>query len=99
MVHVEVVSAISFGEILVCTAKVPLATSSAAVIAGRRDGEHSTHGQDPAANVLPVEVAAEADLLHLDFVGAKDFSRTAKGIIFGVIEVDNVSRYRIGFPG
>ncbi len=86
MVYVEVVTAVGFGEIFVSAAQVPLAASDASVISRSRDSEHSTHGQDPAADVLIVEVAAEADLLQLNFVRAENLGRSTQRVILGVIE-------------
>ncbi len=34
-------------------------------------------------DILPVEIAAEADLLYLEFVGAKSLGRPSKAVILG----------------
>src|ERR1017187_4987286 len=78
MADVEVVAAPGFRDVAVSVAEVPLADTRAAVIAWRRGGKHSKHGQDPSANVLPVEVAANAGLLHLEFAGPERLGRPAQ---------------------
>src|ERR1700682_637824 len=86
VVHIPVVASVCLGHVLIRTAKIPLSPSRAGVIAWRRDAEHSIHGQNPAANVLPMEVAAEADLFHLDFVRPKNLARSAQRVILGVVK-------------
>jgi hypothetical protein len=65
---------------------MPLDTNTG-IIPWRGDAKHSIHGQDAGVNVLPVEIAAKADLLYLNFIGAEDFSRTAHGIVFRMVEI------------
>src|ERR1700690_3062274 len=86
MIHVKVVAAVGLGHVLVRIAKVPLSPSRAGVIAWRGDAEHSIHSQNPAANVLPMEVAAEADLFHLDFVRPENLGRPADRVILGMVK-------------
>src|SRR5580692_12767778 len=86
VIHIEVVAAVGFRKILVGATQVPLASAWAGVVARGRDTKHSTHGQDSAADILPVEVAAEADLIKLDFVGAEDFSRSADSVVLRMVE-------------
>src|SRR4029077_13078709 len=74
VVYVEVIAAPRFRKVLVRPAQVPLPASDAGIIARGGNGKHAAHGQDPAANVLPVKVATYADLFQLDFVGSKDLS-------------------------
>src|ERR1017187_5813609 len=71
VIHVEVVPAprLRYGAIGVT--EVPLAPSRAGIVPRRRGGKHPKHGQDSAANVLPVEVAAHADLFQLEITGPK----------------------------
>ena len=65
------VSAPAFRNVAVGVTKVPLAARSAAVVAGCRGGELTEHGQNSAANVANTEVAAEAQLFQLPFVGSE----------------------------
>src|SRR5271166_3943576 len=46
-----------------------------------------------------MEVPADADLLHLDFISPKDFSRAAKSVVSGMIEVLNVISVEPNFRG
>src|SRR5579872_503375 len=97
MLNVEVIPAVGFGHILVSILEVPLADSAciscrgasgrAGVIARRRGGEQALHEQDSATNILPMEVAADAGLLYLDFAGAERFSRTDNSVIDRLVEV------------
>ena len=92
MIHVEVIPSIGLRYVLVCAAKVPLSTSRAGVIAWRGYAKHSIHGQNSAPNILPVKVAAKADLFYLDFIRSENFARSANRVIFGMIEAaDKVS--------
>src|ERR1022692_3260498 len=97
MVDVEVVSAISFRKILVRAPKVPLTASNPRVVSRRRNREHTPHGQDPAANVLPMEVAAEADLLQLDFIRPEYLGRSAKRVILRMVEAAHKVRVKSDF--
>src|SRR5262249_40922876 len=90
VIYVKVVSAVGFRYVFVCTTKVPLAAAHAGVIARRCNTEHSIHGENAAADILPVEVAAKADLLQLDFVGAKDLGRATHAIVPWIVETVNV---------
>src|ERR1035438_2382734 len=87
MAHVEVVTAVGFGDVAVSVAEVPLADAGAAVIARRRGSKQPSHVQDPAANVLPVEVATDADLLLLELTGPVGLGRSAHGVAYGLIEI------------
>ncbi len=86
VVHVKVIPAVGFGKIFVRATEIPLPASRARVVARGRDCKHSSQSQDPAANVLPVKVPAETDLLHLDFVRAEDLGRSSQCVILGMIE-------------
>src|SRR5262249_245691 len=59
--------------------------------------EHSIHGENAAADILPVEVAAKADLLQLDFVGAKDLGRATHAIVPWIVETVNVVSVKADF--
>src|ERR1700683_3565505 len=61
--RVDVISAISFRYVAVCIGEIPLAISWAGVIPRRRLGIHAELGHQPGANIVPVEVAAHAELL------------------------------------
>src|ERR1039458_1746311 len=90
MADVEVVTAVGFGGVAVSVAEVPLADSGAAVIARRGGGKESKHGQDPAANVLPVEIAAHADLLLLELAAAEGLGGSTHGVVYRLIEVHHI---------
>src|ERR1019366_8481359 len=89
MIHVEVVPAVRLRNIFVRTADIPLADPGAGVIARRCDSKHAHHGQDSAANVLPVEVATDANLFYLDFTGPELFGRPAHRMVLRLIEIRN----------
>ena len=44
-----------------------------------------------------MEVSAEADLLDLNFVGAKDLGRATYAVVFGVVEVIDIVRIKTNF--
>src|SRR6202011_3726962 len=75
VVHVEMVSTVCFREVFVGIADVPLADPGTRIIPWCGDSKQTPHGQDSAANVLPVEVAAHADLFDLDFATPERLGR------------------------
>ena len=77
-VVLTLVAAISIGEI-------PLAVCGARVIAWRGYRIHAKLGHQSSPNVVIVKVAAE--LLHLDFVRAKEFARPTHRVVRRMIEV------------
>ncbi len=46
-----------------------------------------------------MEIAAEADLLDLNFVGAKGLGRSSQAVILGMIEAADVIRIEAYFRG
>ena len=48
-------------------------------------------------DILPVEIAAEADLLYLDFIGSKSLGRPPETVIPGMIEAADVIRIEAYF--
>src|SRR5262249_15770815 len=97
VVHVEVITGIGFRKIFVGTTQVPLTASKTGIITRRGDTEHSSHGQDSCVDVLPIEVSPEADLLDLNFVGAKHLGRAAYGAVSGVVQVHDVVSIKTNF--
>src|ERR1017187_7994317 len=87
VVHVEVVPAPRLRDVFVSIANIPLADPGAAIIARCGGRKKTKHGQDSAANVLPVEVAAEADLLHLEFAGPETLGRPTHRMVSRLIEI------------
>ena len=69
--EIEVVPTPGLRNIFVGASNVPLADSGAGVIARGGGGKQSIHGQNAAADVTPVEVAAHADLFQLKFAGSE----------------------------
>src|ERR1022692_2984823 len=100
VLHVEVIPAVGFGYILVSILEIPLADSAgssvtragcrACVVARRGGGEQSLHEQDSATNVLPMEVAADAGLLDLDFAGPEALRRPDDRMVTRLIEIRHV---------
>ena len=88
--HIEMISAIGFGNITIGTGKIPLAVAGARIIPRRRDRIHSELGHEPGADVVVVEIAAYAQLLELNFVRAEELARAADGVIRWMVEVGNV---------
>ena len=68
--HVEVIAAVRLGDVAVRVVEVPLAARRAGVVARRRRRVHAELGHQPAAHVVVVEVAADAELGDLDLAGA-----------------------------
>jgi hypothetical protein len=60
------------------------------VIAWCRFRIHSKLRHQPGADVVVVEVTANAELFQLNFVGAKQLTRTAHGMICGMVEVRDI---------
>src|SRR5580658_8677645 len=97
MLHVEVVPAIRFGDILISTLEIPLTDSAgiSRLIAGRRTGvvtrrsdrEQAIHEHDAAAHVLPVEIATDADVLNLKFTVAELLGGAAHCMIDRLVEI------------
>src|SRR5262249_50643264 len=86
VIYVKVISAVGFGAVFICAAKVLLSASWAGSVERRCHAEPSIHGQYAAADVLPMEVTSKADLLDLEFVRAKDLGRAAHGVVTRMIE-------------
>src|SRR5215472_5808982 len=99
MVHIEVITCVGFGYILIRSAEIPLPAPRAGIVAWRGDTEHPIHGEDSCADIVPVEVTAEANLLYLEFVGAKSLGRPPKAVVFRIIEAADVMRIKAYFRG
>src|SRR5579863_7720703 len=99
MIHVDVIPAVGFSKVLVGAAEIPLAAPRAGVVPWSGDSEHSPQSQNPAANVLPVEVTAEADLFYLEFVGPENLGRAPERVILGMVETANEVSVKSDFQG
>ena len=84
---VNVVAAVRFRKIAIRIGQVPLALRIAAIVPDRRRGILAELGHEAGAYVIPVKVAADAELLQLDFVGPEELARPAFGIVTRLIEV------------
>src|ERR1700728_2382271 len=90
MHFVPVISAPCFRDISIGIGKVPLASTIAGIVAWCGRGKLAEHREDPSPDIIEAEVAAEAQLLQLEFLGPKGLGRAAHGVVFGMVEVENV---------
>ena len=97
--HVEVIAGIGFREVFVGALQVPLAHCLAAVVAGRGGREHAEHGQQARPDIVIVKVAAETDLLDLEFARAELLGRAVDGVILRMIRVVQVVRIEANLRG
>src|SRR5262249_58995187 len=70
--------------------QLPLHSAGACVVSRSWLGIHTELSHQTAAHIIPVEVSSDAELSHLEFVGPEDFARTTDGIVFWMVEVDDV---------
>src|SRR5262249_30681553 len=70
--------------------QLPLTSAGACVVPRSCLGIHTELSHQTAAHIIPVEVSSDAELSHLEFVGPEDFARTTDGIVFWMVEVDDV---------
>ena len=78
MGNIPVIAAPPLGDVFVGVGQIPLAAIDAAVITRGRGREHAIHEENSPAHVVDADVAADADLLQLEFVGTKSFRRSAQ---------------------
>ena len=107
MIDVEVIAAVRFRHILVSALEVPLADAAAisasepvaelASLRGVVVANSPIHEKDSAAHVLPVEIAADAGLLDLNFAGAERLSRADDGVVDRLVEIFHVVRVESDF--
>ena len=93
------VTAVRFREVAIGIVQIPLALRRTGVIAWRRRGIHAELRHEPGANVVVVKIAADAKLLQLDFVGAKQFARPAHRVVDWFVEVVGVGNIGTDFRG
>src|SRR5260370_10754454 len=86
----EVVPAPGLRHVTVLVAQVTLADSRTGVIARCCGGKEPKHGQDPAANVLPVEVAAHTYLLLLELTVAEGLGGSTHAVVHRLIEIHHI---------
>ena len=97
--RVNVIAAVGFCQVAVRIVDIPLSLGVTGVIAHGRCGVHAKLGHESGANVVVVEVAAEAELLQLDFVGAKELARPAHRVVDGFVEIVVVGNIGADFRG
>src|SRR5262249_1089492 len=78
---VKVVSAIGLSQVAVSIVEVPLAAGGAGVITRLRLRIHAKLRQQPAAHIVIMEVAADAELGEVHFARAKDLARPTDRVI------------------
>ena len=64
--------------------------SRAGVVAWRGRRIHPKLGHEPGANIVIVKIAADAELLQLDFLRPEKFTRPAHRVIRRMVEVENI---------
>src|SRR5208283_3817859 len=97
--RVDVITAIGFGEVAIGIGDIPLPFGIAGVIADGGRGIHAELGHEAGAHVVVMEIAAEAGLFQLDFVGAKQFARSAHRVVYGLVEIIGVGDVGADFRG
>ena len=90
MLDVEVIAAVGLRDIAVGVGKVPLSACRARIVARRCLGVEAELCHQTRPHVVVVEVAANAQLGYLYFVGAEDFARSADGVVLRMTEVVGV---------
>src|SRR5579872_4320215 len=84
------VSAISFGNVAVRGIEIPLSAGGAGVVARCRRRVHSKLCHQPGAYVRIMEVTANSHLRELNFIGTKDLTRSAYGVVLWMVEIVDV---------
>ncbi len=95
--RVEVVAAVSFGQVAVGISQIPLAARRAGVVARCGFRIQSELRHHASAHIVVVKIAANAKLRELHFVGAKDFARSTDRVVFRMAEIINVIDIRTNF--
>ena len=85
--RIDVVTAIGLGQVAIGGVEIPLALGGTGIIARRGCGIHAELSHEAGADVVVVEIAAEAELLQLDLVRAKYFARSADRVVYRSVEV------------
>ena len=88
--HVEVVAAVRLGDVAIGVGEVPLAARRARVVARRHLGVHAELRHEAAAHVVVVEVAADAELLHLNLLVRPLSDDPVERVIVRMVEVVDV---------
>ena len=94
MQRVEVVTAVSLGDIAVGISQVPLSTRIAGIVARRGLRIHPELRHQARTHVVIVKVSTNSKLRDANFVRAEDLARSADRIVFRMVEIvviDNVS--------
>ena len=79
--HVEVVAAVRLGDVAVRVVELPLTARRARVVARRRLRVHAELRHQAAVDVLVVEVAADAELGHLELAVSEHLARAGDGVV------------------
>lgn len=91
MLHVHVVSTPGFSDVAVSVGEIPLAYGRTGVVPrcrGRIDPELCQH---TPLHIACVKVAANPEVLHLDFPGTCTFCSAAEAVVYGVVVVVDVT--------
>jgi hypothetical protein len=78
---VDVVAALCLGDVPIRGVEVPLAAQRTGVVSRRGEGVHTELRHQPAADIGVVEIAADAELRHLYFIGTENLARSADRMI------------------
>ncbi len=84
---VPVISAVRFAQIAEGIAQVELPPVGAAVVARDAGCARSQLHEEPAARVVPVKIAAEAEEAQVELAGAESGGRADDGVIDRMVEV------------
>src|ERR1700683_529164 len=84
------VAAVCFRQVAVGTNEIPLSVAGARVITWRGSRIHSKLGHKSSPNVVPVEIAANTELLQLNFLRAEQLARPTHRVIRRMVKVENV---------
>ena len=90
--HVQVVAAIGLGNVAIGVARSHWPRAGLASLRGVIVRVHAELGHEPAADVVVVEVAADAQLLDLHLVGAAGLAGAVESVVLGMVEVVDVVR-------
>src|SRR5260370_10358112 len=93
------VAAVRLRNVAIGVAQAPLSDDGAGVVARRHRRIHAELCHQSLDDALVVEVAADAELLHLEFVGAAALGSADERVIDGVREVEDIAGIGPELPG
>src|SRR5262250_113629 len=84
------VAAVSFRDVAIGIVEIPLAARGTSIVARSSLRVKTELGHEASADVVEMEIAADAELCEMKFVRAENFAGAADGVVLGMMKIVDV---------